>query len=531
VRIVVFTGSPDIEDSVWWPIVLGTPGLEAILTYRKLPRARAGAWRRFRSNIRKHGPLWIPYRIGYAAAEAIRHLTRPAPIPAAPPPTGISVETIETSDLALPETLARVAAWRPDLGVSLGAPILKPAVFSLPARGTINLHQGKVPDFRGAPPGFWELMTSAPEIGATVHWVDAGLDTGRIIAAATAPLYERDTLRTAQARAEELGRRVLAEALRLVAAGPVEGVAQPAGGRTFRIPLLKQRMALAARLAWRRAARALTPRALSKGALSLLALGVYRPVRDLIRAANGTHPLRVFNFHRVTHLCRDGMTIAPNMFARQLDYIRRYHDIVSLDDALDMARSGRRLRRPAALITFDDGYLSVWEAAWPAMRARRMVGCCFIPTALVGTETRLPHDDANPVRALLGLMRWSQVKALHDAGWAIGAHSATHARLSALSGAALRREVDGALATLREHVDGEQVAMAYPYGGRADISTEARERIRDAGYAACFNDVFGENALPANLYDLRRIELGGDHETLAWKRHVHGISFDRRRGA
>jgi peptidoglycan/xylan/chitin deacetylase (PgdA/CDA1 family) len=531
VRIVVFTGQAAIDTSPWWPVVLATPGLEAVLVYRRRPAARAGAAKRFIANVRKHGVLWIPYRVGYAAVGVTRRLVRGSPAEQPREPAPVPVEWIETDDLVRPETLGRVAAWRPDLGVSLGAPILKPAVFSLPPRGTINLHQGKVPDYRGAPPGFWELMTGASEIGATVHWVDQGLDTGRIITAATAPLYPHDSLRTVQARAEELGRRLLADALRLVAAGPVEGTPQPAGGRTYRMPLLKQRMALAARMAGRRAARALTPRALAKSAVSVLALAVYRPARDLARTARRTHPLRVFTFHRVTCLCRDGMTVTPDVFARQLDYIRRHHDVVPMSEALEMVRDCRRLRRPAALLTFDDGYASVFDVAWPAMRERRMVGCSFVPAALVGTDARLPHDEANPVRALMGLMDWRAVGALRDAGWAIGAHSATHARLSAVSGGALGREVDGALAILRERLGGGPVAMAYPYGGRADISAEARERIRAVGYSACFNDVFGENASPADLFDISRIELGGDHATLAWKRHAHGISLERWRGA
>ena len=530
-RIVVFTGQPDIDTSPWWPVLMRTRGLEAVLVYRQLPRARRGAAKRFVANVRKHGPLWIPYRLGYAALAVLRGLlVRKAPPPPAAP-SAVPVQLIETDSLVQPDALARVAAWRPDLGVSLGAPILKPAVFTLPARGTINLHQGKVPDFRGAPPGFWELATGASEIGATVHWIDEGLDTGRIIAAATAPLYARDSLADVQARAEELGRTVLARALELVAAGPVDGAPQPQGGHTYRMPLLSRRMALATRLARRRLARALSPRALAKTAASAVLLGVVRPLRDAVRTLRRRHPLRVFNYHRVTCLCRDGMTVSPAGFARQMDYIRRHHDVVTLDEALAIARSRRRLRRPAALVTFDDGYLSVLEEAWPAMRARGMPGCCFVATDLVGTGATLPHDEGSPVRGLLGLMTWADLRALRDAGWAVGVHSATHARLSSVSGDALVREVDGALQTLRHELGQDEVTFAYPFGGPRDISGEALDRIRAAGYTACFSDVFGEITAPDDLFRLNRIDVGGDHDTLAWKRYAHGIDLERWRRA
>jgi peptidoglycan/xylan/chitin deacetylase (PgdA/CDA1 family)/folate-dependent phosphoribosylglycinamide formyltransferase PurN len=526
VRIVIFTADPAIDTSPWWPVVLATPGLEAVLVYRQRPRARSGAARRFLANVRKHGLLWIPYRLGYAAFATARAMVRSPAAPHAVANASVQVQVLETDRLAQPDTLTRVADWQPDLGVSLGAPILKPAVFSLPPRGTINLHQGKVPDFRGAPPGFWELATGAKEVGATVHWVDEGLDTGRVIAAAAAPVYPHDSLRTVQARAEELGRIVLARALQQLASGPAAGTPQPSGGSTFRMPLLKQRMALAARLAWRRLRHRAAPRSAAKAAVSVLLLLVARPLRDAVRSVRRRHPLRVFNFHRVSCLCRDGMTVAPDVFERQLDYIRRHHDVVTLDEALAMVRSGRRLRRPAALITFDDGYATVFDRAWPAMDSRGIPGCCFVSTELVGTSATLPHDAASPVGTLHGIMTWENLRTLHAAGWAIGAHSATHARLASVSGDALRREVDGALDMLRRQLGDRMVVVAYPFGGREDISVEARERIRAAGYAACFNDIFGEIPLPADAFDLNRIDLGGDHETLAWKRYAHGISLE-----
>lgn len=299
VRIAVFTGDDDIEASPWWPVLAATSDVAAVLVCRQPPAAR-----RFWRNVRKHGFLWIPYRLGYAAV-GVRWCLAPETKPVVTPaPRSIPVERLDTPSLAAPETVAWVTALKPDLGVSLGAPILKPGLFKVPVRGTLNLHQGAVPDFRGAPAGFWELMSGAHEIGATVHWVDAGLDAGRVVAAATAPLYGHDSLPTLQARAEELGQLVLAEALRLVAAGSAKGVPQPPGDRTFRIPLLSQRIALAARLAPRRASRALAPGAVVKTAVSVLALAVIRPLSDALRTLPRRHPLRVFNFHGVTS-CED----------------------------------------------------------------------------------------------------------------------------------------------------------------------------------------------------------------------------------
>jgi peptidoglycan/xylan/chitin deacetylase (PgdA/CDA1 family) len=293
------------------------------------------------------------------------------------------------------------------------------------------------------------------------------------------------------------------------------------------LPLLRQRMALSLRIARRRLRSALAPRAIVKTVAGLVALCVIRPIRDLVRTLTGSHPLHVFNFHRITTLCRDGMTVSPRVLERQVAYIARTHDIVSLEEALDLVRNGRRLRRPVALLTFDDGYRSVFNVARPILKAHRVPGCCFVCPDFVGTNRRFAHDETSPVRSQLEVMTWNELAVLLEEGWAVGSHTASHARLSECRGDELRHEVEGAGRILKERFGREQLVIAYPFGQRGDISAEAREFIRKVGYAACFNDASGENRVPCDSFDITRIEIGGHHPTLAWKLRAHGLSLER----
>src|ERR1700754_4040179 len=54
-----------------------------------------------------------------------------------------------------PEALALMRELNADLGVVLGTNILKESVFQIPRLGSINLHQGHAPIFRGCPAAFW----------------------------------------------------------------------------------------------------------------------------------------------------------------------------------------------------------------------------------------------------------------------------------------------------------------------------------------------------------------------------------------
>lgn len=524
-RVVIFTGHADFESSQWWPVIVKSPSVDSVLVCRQLPPSMSGAAGRFWRNVRKHGILWIPYRFAYEAISIARGFLPSGLEPVRPAARSLAVERIEVAKLAAPETVARVREWHPDLGVSIGAPILKPELFSIPSLGTLNVHEGKVPDFRGAPPAFWELTQGATEIGATVHWVEAGLDTGPIIAEARAPIYPFDRRDQLEARVDELALHVLDVALRRVLSGDAKGNPQADGGRTNRGPLLRARFTLARRLFWRRLRRAAHPMYVAKMLFIMLWMAVVRPLRDLVRTIRGRHPVRVFTFHRVTDLCRDGMTVPPSVFLRQMSWIQRHHEVVDIGRAVALLAGDTPLRRPVAAITFDDGYGSVLRAALPATKAVGVTATCFVCTDLVGTDARLAHDRESPVREWMDLMTWTELDELRAAGWTLGAHTATHPRLSQLTGDALKREVADPLARLKAHTGEPSVAMAYPFGQPADITPEGVAAVRASGYTALFSDFGGENFRGDDPFRLRRIEVGGNHDTLAWKASSLGLDL------
>jgi methionyl-tRNA formyltransferase len=86
------------------------------------------------------------------------------------------------------EATGLMRAAEADLGVVWGTNILKEYVFRIPRLGSINIHQGLAPYYRGGPPVFWELYNGEREIGVTAHFVDSKFDAGEIIAQETLPL-------------------------------------------------------------------------------------------------------------------------------------------------------------------------------------------------------------------------------------------------------------------------------------------------------------------------------------------------------
>lgn len=79
--------------------------------------------------------------------------------------------------------LATLAASEPDLAVSIryGCILDVPAI-SLPPKGVLNLHSGRLPDYRGVMATFRAMLANDEELCSTLHWIDdAGIDTGRTI--------------------------------------------------------------------------------------------------------------------------------------------------------------------------------------------------------------------------------------------------------------------------------------------------------------------------------------------------------------
>jgi folate-dependent phosphoribosylglycinamide formyltransferase PurN len=91
-------------------------------------------------------------------------------------------------DIHAPDVLAKVRALNPDLGVVYGAPILKPELFAIPRFGTLGVHHGKLPKYRGVKTGFWAMLNGETTAGVTIQRINSGVDTGDVIAEAELPI-------------------------------------------------------------------------------------------------------------------------------------------------------------------------------------------------------------------------------------------------------------------------------------------------------------------------------------------------------
>lgn len=71
--------------------------------------------------------------------------------------------------------------------------ILPEAVLAAPTRGSFNLHTGPLPAYAGLNAPSWAIFNGEREHGVTLHWMDAGIDTGAVVAIDRFPIEPDDT--------------------------------------------------------------------------------------------------------------------------------------------------------------------------------------------------------------------------------------------------------------------------------------------------------------------------------------------------
>jgi methionyl-tRNA formyltransferase len=111
--------------------------------------------------------------------------------------------------------------------------ILPASLLNTPRLGTLNVHASLLPRHRGAAPVEWAILSGDTETGVTIMRMDAGVDTGPILAQARVPLAPDATAGPLEAKLADLGSRLLVTTLDEFAGGRITPMPQPAEGATL----------------------------------------------------------------------------------------------------------------------------------------------------------------------------------------------------------------------------------------------------------------------------------------------------------
>ncbi|GAA0761739.1 peptidoglycan/xylan/chitin deacetylase (PgdA/CDA1 family) [Erythromicrobium ramosum] len=197
----------------------------------------------------------------------------------------------------------------------------------------------------------------------------------------------------------------------------------------------------------------------------------------------------------------DKYTVSPATFSNQMDHIARdgWHP-VALDDFVSSTmfnRTGKDL-----VITFDDGFASNREHAWPTLRKHGFPSSTFVVTDFLGGSNQWDSEDM----AIWPLLDSDDLREADKDLFSFHSHSATHQRLPHIAGdrTAIERELDNSLRTIAALIDRPGKVFAYPFG---NFVLQTMADVREAGYLGACSCMQGCNRMGTDPYLLRRVEI------------------------
>lgn len=198
-------------------------------------------------------------------------------------------------------------------------------------------------------------------------------------------------------------------------------------------------------------------------------------------------------YHRIAETKKPTRyTVSPEAFLQQMEWLQEqgYYPITpsKLVDALD---NGAMLPERPILITFDDGYLDVYEEAFPAMKAAGWPGTVY----LIGNQVGKP-----------GHLGPAEIADLVLAGWEVGSHSLSHANLRQSRNKV--EEIASSRTNLEELLLVPVETFAYPYGAAND---EVIGLAQESGYLAAMGlGITSKHTIKTQFF-LSRREVRGEY--------------------
>lgn len=524
-RLVVFTG--DLGYAVCRHIVdldAQLPGLSWLVLVHSPRKTLRQLLKSQRLNLKRNGWRWIPYQLGDILARLIP--ARLGEVDSDGPGAEYSIAALQArrnvricrvDDINAEASVTIARDFAADLGLSLAAPILRRPVFASPRLGTINLHKGKLPEFRGMPPAFWEFWTEQSSVGCSVHWVEEKLDAGALLAQAQVERERFSTPRGVQLRIDDIGCDLVCRVVEDVLSGRAQAIPQPVGvGKTYRKPTLAQQAALRARLARLDPSRSPAWRSTLKDWYALGSFVLYRWIgwRFL------TPRITVLLYHRVCDDARDNLSVGVGQFDRQMRLLREHCTVLSIEQVLATI-SIKRSNRPMVAVSFDDGYLDNCLNAGQILRRHGVPAAFFVSTGIVDSDQRFPHDRRRG-NALIPILSWEHLRTMRGWGFTIGSHTVNHIDCVAEPAERVRDELRQSRDDLVRELGPLVPIFAYPYGGQHQMNPQRLALVRDAGYMGCLAAYGGSNIGQVDRWNLLRRGIHWEFSDAAFLRQCLG---------
>lgn len=193
---------------------------------------------------------------------------------------------------------------------------------------------------------------------------------------------------------------------------------------------------------------------------------------------------------------------APETFRQQMQFLHdNKYPVVSLEKLAGDIISGRAIEPGTVVLTFDDGEVNFYTAAFPVLREFGFPATVFLTTGAI--------DNADKSIAAKYLT-WDQVRELRKQSISFGSHTVNHLELSEVSQGELEFELRYSKQRIEAELDEPIDSFAYPFAFPEQNHTHVKslmETLARLGYKYGVSTRLGRASARDNIFCLRRLPL------------------------
>lgn len=203
--------------------------------------------------------------------------------------------------------------------------------------------------------------------------------------------------------------------------------------------------------------------------------------------------IAAFCYHQVEPSAGGKFSLSLERFKSQLKYLKdRNYQSLNSDELLLAIASDTPATQNQVVITFDDGFKTVYDYAFPAMQELGFKGIVCIYPAFIGSSQS---------------MSWQQLAELIKAGWSVECHSMSHSNLASkyqtpeIEAAFLKHEILDSRRIIETQLGNKVKFMVWPYGVYSDRTLAL---VREAGFAGAMTVDGGANYKGMSPFQIKR---------------------------
>ncbi|MFH0931790.1 MAG: polysaccharide deacetylase family protein, partial [Candidatus Zixiibacteriota bacterium] len=166
----------------------------------------------------------------------------------------------------------------------------------------------------------------------------------------------------------------------------------------------------------------------------------------------------VLAYHKVTDEFEWGITrVKPESFEQQVEYLKE-EGFSNID--LEELLLGEEKKDKQIALTFDDGYESVYQNAFPVLKRYGFTAIIFLITGYTGKENLWEAGFGRKFKHL----SWEQIQEMKESGFQFGSHTVNHPDLTRLDKKSLEYELKKSKDIIEDRLNQEIKFLSYPFG-------------------------------------------------------------------